>query len=246
MSLVVVAARRTCYRNRELITSSTTHPAKAKGIAGAVLRSSNGNLGLLGSLRLVGERRAYHTTSSAFAVDTNKNKSSGSNHSNTNIGISHENINGTPLIKDTPGKGRGLFASRDVPKGTLVMSSIPLSLNSQRGSHTIQVDWKTHLRMDLPAVLVNHSCAANLGITDQRNAVGYDFWTLRDIREGEELTWDYETSEWELAEPFECACGSPLCRGRLRGFKHAGSLVRKRYGDAYIAGYLKKGVPHDR
>ena len=92
--------------------------------------------------------------------------------------------------------------------------------------------------MDLPATLINHSCDANVGIRD--NDLGaYDFFALTDIVEGEELVWDYNASEWEISTPFQCACGSPRCRGRLRGFKHDGEHIRDAYGPFY-ASYLKK------
>jgi hypothetical protein len=107
--------------------------------------------------------------------------------------------------------------------------------------------------MDLPARFVNHSCgAANVGIRpgqpggEQQPATttttaaaipSYDFYALRDIRVDEELLWDYECSEYEISG-FECHCGSPDCRGELRGFKVHGREVIRAYGERYVAPYL--------
>ncbi len=141
-------------------------------------------------------------------------------------------------ICETEGKGRGLFASRHFAPDDLVMSARAVAKSDVRSSHSVQTDWDEHVVMDLPATLINHSCDANVGIRD--NDLGaYDFFALTDIMEGEELVWDYNASEWEISTPFQCACGSPRCRGRLRGFKHDGEHIRDAYGPFY-ASYLKK------
>jgi hypothetical protein len=57
----------------------------------------------------------------------------------------------------------------------------------------------------------NHSCAPNTGY------VGLDVVAARDIAEGEELTLDYAEVLDETAETFECRCGTPACRGVIRG-----------------------------
>ena len=55
--------------------------------------------------------------------------------------------------------------------------------------------------MDVPAILINHSCDPNVGVAKQLNEGGsYDFVALRDIQEGEELRFDYETTEYVVGE----------------------------------------------
>ena len=34
------------------------------------------------------------------------------------------------------------------------------------------------------------------------------------------LRFDYDSTEWDMAAPFDCGCGSPKCRGTVRGFRH--------------------------
>lgn len=168
----------------------------------------------------------------------------------------NEQQKGVLVIKECrENKGLGLFASRDFQPGDLVMSATPVFVGTERSSHSVQVDRTTHVLMNLPAVLINHSCDANVGIRNNQNynatvdndideqaqSVGaYDFFALRPIPKDRELTWDYEASEWELCTPFECGCGSQQCRGTLSGFKHNGDTIRERYGD-YHADYLKQG-----
>jgi uncharacterized protein len=91
--------------------------------------------------------------------------------------------------------------------------------------------------MDLPAILVNHSCEANVGIRSN-NVSAYDFIALRDVKKGEEVLWDYETSEYNLYGQFLCSCGVSNCRGILKGFHSHGQTVIELYGKEYVAPYL--------
>lgn len=34
---------------------------------------------------------------------------------------------------------------------------------------------------------------------------------------GDELTFFYPSTEWLMAQPFTCTCGTPSCRGRISG-----------------------------
>ena len=152
-------------------------------------------------------------------------------------------------IKKCDSKGWGLYAKKHIPKGKLVFSARALEYldDDQRNSHSIQTDWNKHVIMDLPAVLVNHSCDANVGI--QANTSGaYDFVAIRDIAQDNEVLWDYETSEYSIESQFQCSCGAENCRGLLKGFHANGKLVEKLYGKEFIAPYLYENpsVPEDR
>jgi hypothetical protein len=118
--------------------------------------------------------------------------------------------------------GFGVFATRPLPRGTMVWAldsldqrftpaqcaELPAYAQAQleryayvnrRGEHVLCWD---HARF------FNHSCNANC------MSVGYEFeLAVRDIAVGEELTDDYGTLN--LAEPFTCLCGAPQCRRQL-------------------------------
>ena len=59
----------------------------------------------------------------------------------------------------------------------------------------------------------NHSCEPNTAF------VGLDVVARRTIPAGEELTVDYATFYDGRMTPFDCTCGSDLCRGRITGGK---------------------------
>jgi hypothetical protein len=63
-----------------------------------------------------------------------------------------------------------------------------------------------------PGDSINHSCSPNCQL---RNAT--QLITMRDIAVGEELTYDYATSDTSDYDEFECACGSDNCRVRITG-----------------------------
>ena len=43
---------------------------------------------------------------------------------------------------------------------------------------------------------------------------------IREIAAGEKLTFNYLTTEWDMAEPFACQCGAPDCFKDIAGFRH--------------------------
>ena len=59
-----------------------------------------------------------------------------------------------------------------------------------------------------------------------------------DIEEGEGVTFNYNTTEYELAAPFRCACDSALCVGTVRGARHLTPAKRALVGEM-IAEYLR-------
>ncbi len=58
---------------------------------------------------------------------------------------------------------------------------------------------------------INHSCEPNTFMRRTKDRA--EFYALRDIAKGEELTVDYEESHHEGR--LACRCGAPRCRGRL-------------------------------
>ena len=82
-----------------------------------------------------------------------------------------------------------------------------------------------------PWRFLNHSCAPNATIR------GRELVALRDIHALEEVTFDYETTEWELASPFPCACGAERCRGEVRGYRFLDREARARLSP-YVAPHL--------
>ncbi|WP_164517423.1 SET domain-containing protein [Tabrizicola piscis] len=138
-------------------------------------------------------------------------------------------------------KGRGVFAIRDHLPGEVVLIGLIESLADRRTNHSIQLDWNVHANFEEPASLINHSCLPNTFVSPNRFGA-YDFIALRAIASGEELSFDYATTEYESIAVPNCACGSPACRGSSGGFSVLDSTHElTAYG--FIAPYLLRGTP---
>lgn len=139
-------------------------------------------------------------------------------------------------------KGRGVFATRDFQKGETVVVGKREGIVPERTVYSLQMEQDLHVQFDVPSRLINHSCGPNTGVRNNQYG-GYDFVALEDIRQGDEITFDYETTEYiSIAVP-SCLCGSLACRGRIIGWHGLDENVRARYGE-FIAGYLKRNDTH--
>ncbi|MHC5735796.1 SET domain-containing protein [Nostoc sp.] len=155
---------------------------------------------------------------------------------NTTESISDAKLNSHVTIQQTA-KGRGVFATKKFAKGETVIVGILIEAVPERTIYSVQMDFNLHINLDEPAIVTNHSCDPNTGVRNNQFG-GYDFVALSDIEAGEEIVWDYETTEYESIAIFRCLCGSLSCRGKILGFKFREQILRDRYGE-YIADYLK-------
>jgi uncharacterized protein len=140
-------------------------------------------------------------------------------------------------ILETSNKGFGVFANRNFFIGEVVVYGKAIEILEGRTNHSFQIDDNTHVQLDKISRTINHSCEPNTGV--RNNAFqAYDFIALRSIKRGEEITWDYETTEYISIAVENCLCCSKNCRKLLRGFKYRANELIKTYG-IYIADYLK-------
>ncbi|MBN3906076.1 MAG: SET domain-containing protein [Nostoc sp. NMS1] len=155
---------------------------------------------------------------------------------NTIESISAVKLNFHVTIQETT-KGRGVFATKKFAQGETVVVGIPIEEVPQRTIYSFQMDFNLYVNLDEPAIVINHSCDPNTGVRNNQFG-GYDFVALGDIEAGKEITWDYETTEYESIAVSRCLCKSLSCRGKTLGFKFREQMLRDTYGE-YIADYLK-------
>jgi len=74
------------------------------------------------------------------------------------------------------------------------------------------------------AMFINHSCNPNCETTEIDKRV----WivAIRDIKAGEELTYDYMLYDGAEDDPAPCYCGSKKCRGTMYSEEESGRLIR--------------------
>ncbi len=81
---------------------------------------------------------------------------------------------------------------------------------------TLQINQFQHIMLD-PEWLqyVNHSCDPNIFFDTQKQEV----MVLKPIGIGEEITFFYPSTEWSMAQSFDCLCNSENCLGKIQGAK---------------------------
>lgn len=121
-------------------------------------------------------------------------------------------------IKDTGKYGKGVFAVENIKKGKIIYvlngkrfdtMDMVKRINSDKENidDPLQVGKRTYIDLDKISHAFNHSCDPNTGIRKRS-----EMFALRDIKKGEELTYDYSSviapTEWKM----KCKCNSKNCR----------------------------------
>lgn len=121
-------------------------------------------------------------------------------------------------------RGIGLFAIQKIKKGEIVFikggyileRSEMFTSGKINSYHPISDKYviaaKSPDEEDDIKIWVNHSCNPNCGIKGE-----ITFVAIRNIKKGEEVTFDYAMLDNEEYE-FECSCGSRNCRKIITGF----------------------------
>jgi uncharacterized protein len=145
---------------------------------------------------------------------------------------------GRIAVRRSPIQGRGVFALQPIRRGSRVIEYIGERISHREADrrHTSEDGWSPHTMLfvvDGKTVIdatwrgnsarwINHSCRPNCEAVDDEGRIYIE--AIRDIRAGEELTYDYNllleephTPAAKKAHP--CHCGAPRCRGTLLGKK---------------------------
>ena len=127
--------------------------------------------------------------------------------------------------------GKGLFARKNIKKGTVLCKVTGKQLNfqqtlllHQKESHTLQIDFDKYILCDPPFLYSNHSCNPNCAINSD-----FELFTLQDVKEGEELFWDYSTSMLERHWTMKCTCGEKNCRKIITDFDLIPNDLQRKY-----------------
>jgi SET domain-containing protein len=140
------------------------------------------------------------------------------------------------LVRRSPIHGRGVFALTHIPKRTRLIEYTGERISHEEADrrYAAEHEYSPHTmlftvnddividatRRGSSARWFNHSCSPNCEVEDEKDRIFIE--TRRDIRPGEELTYDYNL---QLGEPHTaaakkenpCYCGSRRCRRTLLG-----------------------------
>lgn len=85
---------------------------------------------------------------------------------------------------------------------------------------------------------MNHSCDPNTWWVDDDTMIA-----RRDIQPGEELTYDYATTEVTIPFEMDCRCGSDTCRGKVTNLDHLDPEWQARFGK-YLPHHTLDAIKH--
>jgi len=157
-------------------------------------------------------------------------------------------LNETFTIRDVL-NGKGVFAVKDIPEKTIlmrvkgeVMNFAATRLLGDREAYTIQVEKDQYILTKPPFCYVNHSCDPNCALDED-----LFLYTIKNIKAGEQMCWDYSTSMLERSWTMSCKCGSPNCRGVIEDFDKLPLGLQNKYISSglvlpFILRQLKKVV----
>ena len=93
-------------------------------------------------------------------------------------------------LRETPGKGEGIFATQNFQPGEIVMVGRIEKMVDKNNSHASQIGLHTYVMHAGLISKVNHSCDPNCGIKVNETG-GHDFVAFKEIKIGDEITFDY-------------------------------------------------------
>jgi len=127
--------------------------------------------------------------------------------------------------------GEHLVSDQAFREGDLVCEIRDRRTVSSPTYQTVQIGRDLHLSELGALAFMNHSCEPNTVIDTSSMTVR----AIRDIAEGEDLSYFYPSTEWEMDRPFVCLCGAPGCIGLVAGARHlSDEALRGRFINRHI------------
>jgi len=123
--------------------------------------------------------------------------------------------------------------------GSLMDGAELRALSPDRRSRSIQVEENLFLvpgEFAEDGDLINHSCEPTCGLRGSSILVA-----MREIHVGEELTYEYATSDGEPYDEFACLCGAARCRKFVRGSDWKLPEIQERF-NGWFSPYLQRRI----
>jgi len=116
----------------------------------------------------------------------------------------------------------------NLPAGAL-FAHITTATPAKKAYSSVQTGPDTHIELNSDLLYCNHSCDPSLVFDMAKMEVRVV--EERDLRVGDLLTFFYPSTEWNMAQPFECICGAGpgKCLGLISGAKDIDEQVLRGY-----------------
>jgi SET domain len=119
-----------------------------------------------------------------------------------------------------------LISTKSYQAGDIITTFSASEIHDTPSKYTVQVADDKHIILS-PEFLqyINHSCNPNVFF----NTSTMELTALRSIAPGHEFTFFYPSTEWDMADPFNCLCGSATCLGVIKGAKNMAAAILSNY-----------------
>jgi hypothetical protein len=142
------------------------------------------------------------------------------------------------IREDEASLAKAFFSLKDFSPDDVISSFSGAAILKEPTYLTVQVGEDEHIHLS-PEFLqyINHSCEPNVLF----NTDTMQLECLKDIKAGDELCFFYPATEWNMAQPFECLCGTASCIKQIQGAQHVSKELIKNYKlTAFIQSMLNK------
>jgi len=158
-----------------------------------------------------------------------------------------------PNIRVTEAKvieGKGLVVTKFIAKGEVVSKLEPnqrtyrisyiLGLSDEQQDaymhYCYQCDEDNVVCEDGDEKYMNHSCDPSTWWLDDETMVA-----RRDLQAGDELTYDYATTDIDMPFSMDCQCGSENCRGTISHTDYLSPEWQQQYGE-YLPQHVLRAI----
>ncbi|MEI8058985.1 MAG: SET domain-containing protein-lysine N-methyltransferase [Ferruginibacter sp.] len=130
------------------------------------------------------------------------------------------------VLRDPSTNQKSLHATISFVAGQVISKFYAGITQSYATYLTVQKGIDTHITLE-PDFLqyINHSCSPNVFF--DTNAM--ELICLRPIQAGEEFTFFYPSTEWNMSQPFVCNCKSNECLQLINGASHLDLSTLNKY-----------------
>lgn len=104
-------------------------------------------------------------------------------------------------------------------KGDRIVTLSKCVFGAEKRYTSVQYAADKHFELNNEFVYMNHSCAPSvqLSVSDSNDI---HVFALQDLASGDDLTFFYPSTEWDMDQPFDCTCKADNCLGTIKGAKY--------------------------
>lgn len=116
----------------------------------------------------------------------------------------------------------------DLPAGSVLTPIISSTQTSVKAYSSVQVTKDEHIELNSALLYMNHSCDPSVELDTTKMEVRVV--KSRDLKAGDHITFFYPSSEWDMARPFQCECGTGSCLKVIDGASNMDLQALKKRG----------------